>query len=96
MEEGLLMENVYVYNNMNKLINDLPNDKEKWIIGGSQIYNLFIDFCDELHITRINKTSDKCDTFFNIDLSKFSIQTITNYTDINNNINYNIEIYKRK
>lgn len=41
------------------------NYDELWIIGGSQIYNLFMnnEMVDEIHITKI-KGNYHCDTFF--------------------------------
>ena len=38
----------------------LPN---AWVIGGTQIYKLFLDHCQELHITRVNSVYP-CDKFF--------------------------------
>lgn len=71
-----------------------------WIIGGSQIYNLFLDnksiSIQEIHVTYIDKDFD-CDTFFpKIDVNTYSnvIQELHS-SDISKN-GYNIydRIYK--
>lgn len=41
-----------------------------WVIGGVQIYELLLPYCDEVHLTRINGTYD-CDKFFNRYLDTF-------------------------
>lgn len=48
-----------------------PHEEEIYVIGGRQIYNLFIDLADKLYITHIDKEFDG-DTYFpTIDYSKF-------------------------
>ncbi len=38
---------------------------DSWVIGGAEIYKLFIDHCDEIHETDINGIHD-CDVFFKV------------------------------
>jgi len=47
-----------------KLLKDYFPDEEVIVIGGEQIYNLFIDEVDNAYITWINKTLED-DTFYN-------------------------------
>lgn len=51
---------------------DLTNkNKHIWVIGGTSIYKLFMQYVQELHITRI-KGNYNCDVFFPFDeLEKF-------------------------
>jgi dihydrofolate reductase len=51
-----------------------------WVIGGSEIYKLFMDVVDELYLTKIDKIY-KCDTFFpEISEDKFSLRNIDFYS----------------
>ena len=49
-------------------------DEEWFIIGGGQIYNELLSFCDRIYITKIYKKYENVDTYFpNIDEQKWSI-----------------------
>ena len=52
-----------------KYINQNNNNKF-YIIGGNEIYNLFLQYCSSIWITRIKKNYD-CDLQFNYDLSSY-------------------------
>lgn len=41
----------------------VANDEQPFVIGGGEIYKLFIDFCSRFEITRVHKTVDG-DVFF--------------------------------
>ena len=58
-------DNIFFVKNESELNNILNkyNDKKVFIIGGESIYNKFIDKCDEVLITKVNKEFD-ADTFF--------------------------------
>lgn len=56
------------------------NHKNIYIIGGSQIYNLFLPFCSTIWMTKI-KYNHKCDLFFNYDISMYNKKII--YEDNN-------------
>jgi dihydrofolate reductase len=45
------------------LENDIPKDKKCFIIGGGQVYYEFIDQCDTIYMTTVDKSFD-ADTFF--------------------------------
>lgn len=59
---------VIVESNINRIISHYNNtgqqDKDLWIIGGAEIYNLFLPFVDEIHLTMIHKEAPNVDTFF--------------------------------
>jgi dihydrofolate reductase len=68
IEENTPFNNyIKTFNTLQKLTNfcEKNNYEEVWIIGGSQIYNLFLDNkkVDKIYATIINKQY-KCDTFF--------------------------------
>jgi dihydrofolate reductase len=47
-----------------------------WVIGGAEIYNLFMDVTDELYLTKIDYKY-KCDTFFPFNFeSQFNLRNI--------------------
>ena len=51
-----------------------------WIIGGSEIYNLFMDIAEELYITKIYKKYI-CDTYFPFNFEeKFILRNIDFYS----------------
>ena len=78
-------ETAFAYTNINKLIHICckKNYDDVWIIGGAEIYNLFLqtNIVSELYITKI-KGNYNCDTFFNFDTTIFSLcsdnNTLTN------------------
>jgi len=42
----------------------LGKDEEAFVIGGGQIYKLFIDKADKLYITHVNVSIPDADTYF--------------------------------
>lgn len=51
-----------------------------WVIGGSEIYNLFMGVADELYITKISRKY-KCDTYFPFDFEeKFNLRNVDFYS----------------
>ena len=84
------------FKNIEELKNHINNSNydETWIIGGSNIYEQFINDKDvkRIYITKINKEYE-CDTFF----PKFSddYQLIKNTTQIENDVTLEFKIYER-
>ena len=70
-------------------------DEEWFIIGGGQIYNELLPFCDRIYITKIYKKYENVDTYFpNIDEQKWNIvhqSEILTY----NNLQYQFLTYDR-
>ena len=51
---------IEVFNDFEKLLNDLSNRNEEiFIIGGSAIYKLFINYVDKMYITEIDKAVEE-------------------------------------
>lgn len=55
---------VWFYNDADDLLNDIcvSSYDTVWIIGGSQIYDLFIEYCNTIYISRTHKQFN-CSTF---------------------------------
>lgn len=58
------VETVYSVDELVNLLERTEPDNECFIIGGGQIYRLFIDQADRLYITHVNETFPDADTFF--------------------------------
>lgn len=92
LSNKLVDNNVYIYNDINKMLDDMLKyypDKEIWIIGGANVYYQFIGKVDEVHLTKSKLENLKCDTYF--DISKFKnlfIDSIENIEDGENSHQY--------
>ncbi len=67
-----------IFVNLEQAINFIHvgyKDKTIFIIGGNQIYNLFLPYCSTIWLTQI-KENYKCDLFFDYNLTNFT-PTIT-------------------
>lgn len=60
---------IKIYHDHLKIIDEYKN-KDLYIIGGKEIYNLFMPYANVLIITTLNDSYD-CDLFFNPDLTNF-------------------------
>lgn len=58
--KNLPYDNCEVYNSIESIIEKYDS---AWIAGGSEIYKLFLDKCNEMYITEVNGTYD-CNVFF--------------------------------
>lgn len=97
LSSKLVDNNVYVYNDVNKMLDDMLAyypDKDIWIIGGSNVYYQFTDKVDEVHLTKSKLENTKCDTYF--DINKFTnifVESTQNVEDGENSHEY--IIYKK-
>lgn len=72
-------------------------DKTLYIVGGSQIYQLFEPYVDELIVTQVQTEADG-DTYFHkdFDFSNFSLISSTVYEkDSQNEFNFRVERYEK-
>ena len=93
------VETYYSIEELEKALNDtMGKDEEAFIIGGGQIYKLFIEKADRLYITHVNEEFKNADTFFPIiDKDKWGkISEDTHIKDEKNIYDCNFVIYKRK
>lgn len=42
-------------------------EKDLWVIGGAEIYNQFLPYAHEVHLTMIHKYAENVDTYFPMD-----------------------------
>ena len=79
-----LHDNIIIFNNITPLIHYIQTQHfdQIWIIGGLQIYQLFLEkkLIDEIYITLINNSYPSCDTFFPIELLHTHFYEDPNYT----------------
>ena len=95
--EGI--EIVYSIDELETLLkNTTKSDEEVFIIGGGQIYKLFIDKADRLYITHVEVSFSDADTYFpNIDMSKWKKVKSTSYIkDDFNKYNLEFAVYEKK
>ena len=95
LSKSLTADNVNIFNNIYNIFSylKLKNYDEVWVIGGLQIYNLFLEekIIDELFITYIN-FDYKCDIFF----PKLSDNFIEDLTYTNSVYDKEIELIYKK
>ena len=94
---------IYVYNDFEELFSTILTNEYNnrwdvdetifWVIGGKEIYDLFLPYVDKLYVTRIYSTFE-ADTFFTIP-NGFYIES-HNYIDNDGEIPYAFEIYQNK
>lgn len=71
-------------------------DEDIWIIGGGEIYKLFMPFCDKLYITEINSVFE-ADTFFPEFKSKREwVENKRSKTMVEDDIEYSFVEYTRR
>lgn len=91
-------EVVYSIEELDQLLAQADKDEEFFIIGGGQIYKLFINKADRLYITHVNMSDPEADTFFPvIDPNRW--QKISEYRhkkDSDNIYDCNFIIYEKK
>lgn len=83
---------------MNKAIDTILNDDidDYFIIGGGQIYDQLLRFCDLVYVTKIYKDHENVDTYFpNLDdMDDWYISSRTGIYEYND-IKYSFLIYER-
>lgn len=92
------VEGATIVNNVEDILNWYNNqDKNLYVVGGSQIYKLFEPYVDELVITQVQAEVEG-DTYFpkDFDFSKFSLTSSTVYErDKENEFDFVVEHYER-
>lgn len=86
---------VLVYNSVSKLMKDAENI-DLYVIGGANIYKIFLPIADKLYVTHIYDTF-LADTFLNIDFSKWEkYWSKVGTVDEKNPYEHEFTLYKRK
>jgi len=101
-DENFKREGIEIVYSVDELIDLLEKtekeDSECFVIGGGQIYKLFIDKADKLYITHVEVEFPDADTFFpQIDMTKWQkISEDKHESDEKNKYPYSFVEYKRK
>ncbi len=66
--------------------------KQIYIIGGSAIYEAYLDIVDRFYITEIDAEYE-CDTFFDLDYVQNNFTKVTEHATFNEPIKYTIKEY---
>lgn len=93
------IEIVYSIEEIDSLLKEtMREDEEAFIIGGGQIYKLFINKADRLYITHVDVSFPDADTFFpTIDMSIWKETDSKEYkADELNKYNLKFSIYSKK
>lgn len=67
-------------------------DREIFIIGGSAIYQHYLDIVDRFYVTEID-ASYKCDTFFDLDYVKKHFTDVKEHATFNEPVKFTIKEY---
>ena len=86
---------VHCYSNLEDIFNSLKNEKEVFVIGGSQIYEITLPFANRLYITMINREYSGDTWFPEIDFSKWKIIERNRIMEKTTKTEYNNIIYER-
>ena len=81
---------VTVVNDIETIMKTYENSgREIFIIGGGEIYNLFLPYCDKLYLTKVNKDFEG-DTYFpEINYNEWTVtESSEEYIDPKNNLSY--------
>ena len=95
-DKGYSRENILIANTVNDAIKMTKNDLNPYIIGGGEIYSLFIDIAKKIELTKIDKFFS-ADTFFpKIKKKEWKIVSEKKYLKNENNLfGYKFITYKR-
>lgn len=76
---------------------NIVDSKDIYIIGGSEIYNLFMDSIDEVYLTKIYKSVEGADAFFpNLEiLNNWEIRGESDIFKDENGIEYQFMLYHK-
>ena len=102
LDKNFTREGVEIVHSPEELNDLLKNsgkpDEESFIIGGGQIYKLFIDKADKLYITHVDVEFPDADTYFpNIDMAKWKkVKSEIHKADELNKYNLEFAIYIKK
>lgn len=59
------IEGIRVIHTLEELSQNLPVfEKDIWIVGGAEIYNLTLPYCSDLYLTQVKKDIPDADVFF--------------------------------
>ena len=86
---------VYNKEDFLKIIEEIGNEEDVFIIGGASIYKMCIDLAEEIYLTEVEEEDADADAYFpQFDKSKYKMYVIGKNSD--GDINYNHILYKKR
>lgn len=91
------IENAVVCNDLDELLKTIKlfNNDDIFVIGGSMVYNLLLNMCNEAYITKIYKTFDADKYIQNLDNQEWEIKEESEMYE-HNDVKYNFITYVKK
>ena len=95
--KNIIYNDAVVVNNVEKAIEETKHDPKPYIVGGGEIYQLFMNYSSYIELTRIHHKF-KSDTFFpKINLNKWEVvKRLDIKRSETENYNYSFLTYRRK
>ena len=53
-----------ICHSLEEVFKRIQNEEEVWVIGGESIYNMFLPYADEVHLTHVHQKSAVSDVYF--------------------------------
>jgi dihydrofolate reductase len=95
---NLKIDGVEVFNSPDEVISlykEIPEKKDMYIIGGTFVYKLFLEYCDYLYITYVDKNFEGDAFFPKIDWKAWNLTREEEKYDENEKLKYFFRDYKR-
>ena len=92
-------DNVHVYNSIHDILDEYEQHGEGdiFVIGGEQIYSMFLPHADRLYLTIIDHEFPEADTYFPAISDNFKcISMISNKQDEKHAYDYHFLVYEKK
>lgn len=93
----LAIDNVSVYHDINELLTTLSENEEHVVIGGGEIYELFLPYVNKVYLTYIDSQVEGDTTF--LVPKEYKLLNSTTYNDgsVNNvdNVKYEFRVYTK-
>lgn len=89
-----LPDEVVCFNNIDDVLNYIKDIDEVYIIGGASIYKLFINLCDGMYLTEIDKEYDADVYFPGFNENDYNVKVLTKIK--NEDLSYTRKLYERK
>ena len=88
-------EDVEVYSSIEEFMEHYKDYKDEiFVIGGASIYKQFLDFCDKIYLTEVDKESDADVYFPEFDKNLYEKEIIK--SGESKTLKYNFAVYRRK
>ena len=89
-------KNAILANDLEKAVELTGDDSNPYIIGGGEIYNLFLPIANRIELTRVHKIFDGDAFFPEIDLNKWElVYKEKHFSNSDNIYNYSYLTYKK-